>query len=71
VAGTLTFGERIGTFAGMIKDRKFRIILVGTGHGVGEAVSSDADAVVEYTGKSEEIAFPSKQAKQLLPTLPQ
>ena len=62
-AGTLTFGERIGTFAGMIKDRKFHIILVGPGHGVGEAVSSDADAVVEYTGKSEEIAFPSERAK--------
>ncbi|MGA2908203.1 MAG: TIM-barrel domain-containing protein [Terracidiphilus sp.] len=62
-AGTLTFGERIGTFAGMTTDRKFRIILVGPGHGVGEAVSSDADAVVEYTGKSEELTFPPEPAK--------
>ncbi len=59
-AGTLTFGEREGTFAGMVKGRKFRIVLVGPGHGVGEAVSSRADTVVEYTGKSEEISFPSK-----------
>jgi alpha-D-xyloside xylohydrolase len=63
-AGTLTFGERMGTFAGMSKDRKFHIVLVGPGHGTGAAVSSDADAVVEYTGKSEEIAFPSGRAKQ-------
>ena len=62
-SGTLTLGEREGTFPGMVKDRKFRIVLVGPGHGVGEAVSSRADNVVEYTGKSEEISFPSKGAR--------
>ncbi len=58
--GTLTLGEREGSFAGMAQHRKFRVVLVGPGHGVGENVSSEADAVVEYTGKSVETAVHSK-----------
>jgi alpha-D-xyloside xylohydrolase len=61
--GTLTFGNRIGGFAGMAEHREFRVVLVGKGHGVGEAVSSDADATVEYSGKQIEITIASKQAQ--------
>lgn len=60
-SGTLAFGERIGTFDGIANERTFRIVLVGTDHGVGEAVSSTADAVVKYIGKSEEASFTRKQ----------
>jgi alpha-D-xyloside xylohydrolase len=62
VAGTLTLGDRTGMFPGMVRVRRFRIILVGPGRGVGEAVSSEADTVVEYSGKSEVIALDSKHA---------
>jgi alpha-D-xyloside xylohydrolase len=60
-AGTLTFGERVGAFAGMVKQREFRVILVTEDHGVGETVSSGADAMVEYTGKSLKIKLSSKK----------
>jgi alpha-D-xyloside xylohydrolase len=59
-AKTLTLGDRAGSFPGMVKDRQFRIVLVGSGQGVGEAITSHADAVIEYTGKSKEISFASK-----------
>ena len=59
-AGTLTLGDRVGSFAGMALHRKFRVVLVGPGHGVGEKVSPEADAMVEYTGKSVETALHSK-----------
>lgn len=45
----------------MVNHRKFCIVLVVPGHGVGEEVFSDADAVVEYTGKSVKIVFSSKR----------
>jgi alpha-D-xyloside xylohydrolase len=60
---TLTIGERTGKFAGMPENRKFRVVLVSPGHGVGEAIAPEADAVMEYTGKSVVKAFPSRRAK--------
>ena len=60
---TLTIGERTGKFAGMVESRKFRVVLVSPGHGVGETVSLSADAVVEYTGKTVETTFSSKRAQ--------
>jgi alpha-D-xyloside xylohydrolase len=57
---TLTIGERTGKFAGMAENRRFRVVFVSLGHGVGEAVSSGADAVVEYTGKTVEVALSTK-----------
>jgi len=55
---TLTFGDRVGAFAGMANERTFRVVLVGPEHGSGESISSSADAVVKYLGKSKEVAFP-------------
>ena len=53
--GTLTIGDRVGSFAGMVEKRSFHVVWVGAGHGVGEGVSSGADAEVEYSGKSVEV----------------
>ena len=58
-SGTLTFGERIGSFTGMGENRTFRVVLVGPDHGVGESVSSSVDAVIDYSGKSYKIVFPA------------
>jgi alpha-D-xyloside xylohydrolase len=55
--GKLTIGEREGNFSGMVEHRKFLVVLVGPGRGVGETVSTGADFVVEYSGKSVEIAL--------------
>jgi alpha-D-xyloside xylohydrolase len=49
--GTVTLGDRIGTFPGAPDHLQFRIILVSKGHGAGGAVSKDADAVLNYSGK--------------------
>jgi alpha-D-xyloside xylohydrolase len=51
----LTIRDRIGSYAGMPRRLKFRVVLVRTGHGVGEAVSSGGDAEVNYDGKKVEI----------------
>jgi len=60
VAQKLTIGDRTGSFSGMVDKREFRIVLVEDGNGVGEAVSSHPDAVVEYSGKEKEITFPAR-----------
>ena len=49
--GTLTIGSREGFFSGMIQHRKFRVVLVGSGHGVGGEVTSPANAELDYDGK--------------------
>jgi alpha-D-xyloside xylohydrolase len=59
-AQTITLGERTGTFAGMPKHINFRVVLVSSGHGVGEEVSANADAVVDYTGQKVEFTIASK-----------
>jgi alpha-D-xyloside xylohydrolase len=50
-AGTLTIGARKGKFPGMLKERTFRVVFVGEGHGVGGGETERADQVVGYTGK--------------------
>lgn len=49
---TLTIGERNGEFPDMLSKRKFRIVLVDKGNGVGEKLSTKANKTVNYTGKS-------------------
>jgi len=58
---TLTFGDRVGAFTGMEKERTFRVVLVGPKHGLGESVSPNVDAVVSYVGKSQRITFPANR----------
>jgi alpha-D-xyloside xylohydrolase len=50
-AGALTIGAREGAFPGMVEHRRFRVVLVGSGHGAGAAVTSSANAEVDYDGK--------------------
>jgi alpha-D-xyloside xylohydrolase len=51
-AGTLTLGQRKGTFPGMLAARTFRVVFVGQGHGTGAvAVTAvEADREVRYSG---------------------
>ncbi len=48
----LSIGNREGEFPGMLKDRKFRVVLVRDGHGAGIGQTQQADKEVEYSGKA-------------------
>jgi alpha-D-xyloside xylohydrolase len=48
---SLTIGSRQGSFPGMIEHRKFRVVLVASGHGVGLDVATAIDAQIDYDGK--------------------
>jgi alpha-D-xyloside xylohydrolase len=48
---TLTIGDCAGSFPGMIKDRKFRIILVSENKGTGIHITDKYDNVIAYSGK--------------------
>jgi len=52
---TLRIGTREGNFPGMVEHRKFAVVLVGNGHGVGSEVTSSANAEVDYDGKEVKI----------------
>ena len=47
----LTIGERKGAFPGMLTVRRFQIVFVGGGHGVGITAESKPDKVATYSGK--------------------
>jgi len=49
--GTLTIGSREGSFPDMVEHRKFRVVLVSSGHGVGGDVTGSANAEIDYDGK--------------------
>ncbi len=49
-ARTLTLGAREGSFAGMMAEHTFRIVLVRDDHGVGIGEVRDADATIVYKG---------------------
>jgi alpha-D-xyloside xylohydrolase len=48
---TLTIGDRKGQFPGMLQTRKFRVVLVRSGHGTGIGQTPQVDKEVEYSGK--------------------
>jgi alpha-D-xyloside xylohydrolase len=48
---TLTISDRKGSFPGMMQNRKFNIIIVSTGKGVGENTSNQADKIIAYEGR--------------------
>jgi alpha-D-xyloside xylohydrolase len=54
-AKTLTIGAREGSFSGMLKERTFRVVVVGSGHGVGIGESEKAEATVSYKGEKAEV----------------
>jgi alpha-D-xyloside xylohydrolase len=49
-ARTLTIGPRQGAFPGMLRDRSFRVVFVGEGHGAGIGSTQQADQFVQYSG---------------------
>jgi alpha-D-xyloside xylohydrolase len=51
-AQTLTIKDRKGSFPGMLRQRKFSIVLVKKGKGVGIEVPAKFDKVINYTGKA-------------------
>jgi alpha-D-xyloside xylohydrolase len=55
-AHTLTIGDRVGTFPGMLEGRTFRIVFVGENHGAGGGLTEAADKTVKYGGKKLTVA---------------
>ncbi|HET7105125.1 MAG TPA: glycoside hydrolase family 31 protein [Terracidiphilus sp.] len=53
----LTIGARHGSFPGMLRNRTFRIVLVGKDHGVGIDPSPTADKTVTYGGAQVEVTL--------------
>nr|WP_311732831.1 DUF5110 domain-containing protein [Edaphobacter lichenicola] len=49
--GTLTIGAREGSFPGIVEHRRFRVVLVADGRGVGVDVTDAANAEISYDGK--------------------
>ncbi|HEX4283801.1 MAG TPA: glycoside hydrolase family 31 protein [Terracidiphilus sp.] len=56
-AKTLTVGAREGTFPGILAKRNLRVVVVGSGHGVGIAESASVDKTVTYNGERTAIRF--------------
>jgi len=48
---SLIIGAREGSFPGMVENRKFRVVLVGEGHGEGIDATGTANAEIDYEGK--------------------
>ncbi len=55
---TLTVGERVGSFPGMLDQRTFQVTWVRPGHGVGSAADLKPDLVVNYSGRALSLARP-------------
>jgi len=48
---SLTIDDRKGSFQGMLKERKFNIVLVTKNKGTGTDVAERSDNIVKYSGK--------------------
>lgn len=46
----LTIGDRQGKYPGMLETRTFRVVVVGTAHGIGVEPTAQIDKVVQYSG---------------------
>ena len=55
---TLSFGDRVGSYAGMPEEMTFNVVWVSSNHGVGEAVNTTPDRVVKYYGKQLSVQKP-------------
>ncbi len=54
---TLTVGAREGSFPGMLKERTFKVVVVGKGHGVGIGETEGAEKTVSYEGAKMAASF--------------
>jgi alpha-D-xyloside xylohydrolase len=50
-----TIGERKGNFQGILLERKFKIVLVNAGKGVGDTTKEQVDKTLNYKGKKIEL----------------
>lgn len=50
-ADSLTIGDRVGTYPGMVQDRTFKIVFVREGRGIGGGLTDPADKTILYSGK--------------------
>lgn len=57
---TLTIGARKGTFPGMLRERRMRIVWVGPDHGNGITASTGLDAEIVYRGDAVVVRPPSR-----------
>jgi len=48
----LSISERKGSFKGMLKSRKFRVVVVNTTTGIGDKESENCNKTLEYSGKA-------------------
>ena len=56
-SSSLSIGTRQSSFPGMIEHRKFRVVLVANGHGIGSDVTGTANAEINYEGKEVQMAI--------------
>ncbi len=56
-AGILAIGARVGSFPGMVEKRTFRIVVVGSGHGIGGEVTGAADKEIAYDGAEVKVSL--------------
>ncbi|MDP4269208.1 MAG: glycoside hydrolase family 31 protein [Bacteroidota bacterium] len=54
---SLTIDKRNGKFPGMLEDRKFNIVVVGTDRGIGAELSATPNQVVKYNGNKLVVNF--------------
>jgi alpha-D-xyloside xylohydrolase len=50
-AHTLTIGDRLGSYPGMLEKRTFRIVFVTNDYGTGGGLTEKADKTVQYSGQ--------------------
>lgn len=56
-AHELTIDKRKGHFPGMLKGRRFKIVLVKQGHGSGANLTMNVDKVIQYNGEKVQVKF--------------
>ncbi len=54
---TLTIGNRKGDFPGMLKNRKFRIVMMESGKSAGDTETTRFDKIISYSGKEVVVKF--------------
>jgi alpha-D-xyloside xylohydrolase len=53
----LTISDGKGSYPGMPPRRRFDVVIVGSGHGVGIDITPRADRMIEYTGEKQLVQF--------------
>ena len=56
-SSSLTIGARQGSFPGMVDHRKFRVVLVAGGHGVGWDVAAPMNTEISYEGNTVQVTI--------------